>query len=758
MESESAISAQPLQGVVLCCTSIPVDLRTDLAKKVVELGGIYKNDLTHEATHLVVGDYNTPKYRHVACERPDIQPMCAGWVDAVLNLWTQDAPIDLDALEHEWRLRTFEAHGGLPAGPDGRPVDRQRLLCSMTGFEEDDRQKIIAAIVDNGGVYSGDLTRDVTHLIVNRPEGKKYSAAMHWGIRAVSVEWLHDCVTRGMILDEAKYDPRLPREARGQGAWTHRTAAERASVLGKRQRDASAAAAAAVSAAEKHGLRKLRRTASKKLAVQRDHLWGDILGKPQPPTFTAAPSVPSASSSTSDMLSASVFYIHGFSPSRTQILVNAVATMGGSVAASLVDMAALAASRPSTTTVRQHVIVPQDASPASIPAVAKDVVLVTEFFVEKCLHKKQYVTFDDVDASVIGRPFPVFPIPGFGALSVCTSGFTGVDLNQIDKTVRQLGARYEERFTAQCSVLVVTALSAVRKQKLELALAWKVPVVDARWLWACISSGTRIPMDAYLFPQLRQDLSAVSKPEPEPEPVPDPALTVPTLVVGSPNTLLAAPPLGLAAEGQVQEPPVRPPTPSPPQVPRRPLDRVLSEIADSAAGDSDDDAAIDSSAEVGARQQQQQQQQQPQHRQQHGLRRSATAAATVHRHVTMGRVSSDGLAAVHQQVLSAHRPVPVGISIGDLMKDDSGGANGFHRRAGLSRAVSAISVSVSASAGDSVVDVPAGSGRLAAPVADMESASQPLTQIQVQYIDPDAEMYREQLMRKILGVNSLDGD
>lgn len=110
--------------------------QTDIAKKVAELGGIYKNDLTHEVTHLVVGDYNTPKYRHVAYERPDIQPMCAGWVDAVLCLWTQDAPIDLDALEQEWRLHTFEANGGLPAGPDGRPVDRERLLCSMTGFEE----------------------------------------------------------------------------------------------------------------------------------------------------------------------------------------------------------------------------------------------------------------------------------------------------------------------------------------------------------------------------------------------------------------------------------------------------------------------------------------------------------------------------------------------------------------------------------------------------------------------------------------------
>ena len=46
----------------------------------------------------------------------------------------------------------------------------------------------------NGGEYVGDLSKKVTHLITYKPEGKKYKAAINWGIRAVSIEWLHDSV------------------------------------------------------------------------------------------------------------------------------------------------------------------------------------------------------------------------------------------------------------------------------------------------------------------------------------------------------------------------------------------------------------------------------------------------------------------------------------------------------------------------------------------------------------------------------------
>lgn len=820
--------------------------------------------------------------------------MCFGWVDAVLDLWTRDAPLDLPALEEAWHLRPLEVHGGLPEVPAGdgeeprktTTAERGRLLCSVTGFEEEDRQAVIAMIVENGGVYSGDLTRNVTHLIVNKPEGKKYNAALHWNVYTVAIEWLRESVTRGMILDETKYDPRLPSSERGKGAWVRNAAERTASILGKRLREAAAQAAAE----KQNGVRKLRKTASQKLSVQRDDLWGDILGKPvEPGTGTAVaeaavvsrgqlpvekgaadlsistksavqkPLQKTAAKKSVDseggILSTSIFCIHGFNTERTNVLAGAVATMGGAVASSLPEMAAISSCRPDAPLFK-HVIVPQDERPDAHPTVTSDVILVTEFFIEQCLHKKLYAlpggpsTTHALDKpGTIGRPFPTFPIPGFDALLICSSGFTGVDLNQVDKTIRQLGARYEERFTAQCSVLVCASLPAVRKQKLELALQWKVPVVDARWLQACIASGTRVPVNAYLFPQLRQNPNSLSvsasrqypslpKANAIAQPEPAMAPTVPTQVMGSPETLREAPsekheihfdrsetrmnetgslasyakpasreekhvsarasdrptttsvatakpitnedpaaassissitnrpPIHNPFRSNSDSPPPRPQPvlrkqPQPQQNSRKPLNRVLSEIADSATGDTSDDAlsedgGVGSSRVSPLKQMRQQAQNKP-------IKRSATAdvysgpAATRPPRPALARVVSDGLAAATHQ----HQPaIPMGISIGDLMKDGGGGSSkqqvqSFaqrpeqHQRRGgtFGRTLSSVS-GMSVPENDGQEGIAHNAGNIG---DDEDTVSLPPTQAQLQYLDPEAERIREQLMRKILG-------
>jgi hypothetical protein len=441
--------------------------------------------------------------------------MAAGWVEAVRDLWVQDAEIDLDDLERIWQLRTFETSGG-EATTLSTVGDRGRLLCCLTGFDDaDQRQHIIDTITANGGGYTGDLTRKVTHLIVCKPEGRKYSAAKNWNIQTVSIEWLQDSVERGMILDEKSYDPILPPEERGKGAWLKR---ELPSVsLGKRIRESAAAA-------QEESKRKLRKTASMKLSSQRDNIWGDILGKPpsadaagpapdEPTQPNTAPFEGRKSMDTQDSRLASLgnpddgrvfssccFYIHDFAPKKAEILVNTVAYLGGLVCHSLVEVA----SNSGAQLAHRFLIVPQDSKAESHPALPNNVQIITEFFIEKCMHKKQLF---DAGESVIGRPFPAFPISGFEKLAICTAGFTGVDLNQVDKAIRQLGGRYEERFTAQCSVLVCSSLASVRKQKLDVALAWKVPVVSADWLWACISTGFNVPIKRYLFPELRQRLT-----------------------------------------------------------------------------------------------------------------------------------------------------------------------------------------------------------------------------------------------------------
>lgn len=125
-------------------------------------------------------------------------------------------------------------------------------------------------VSNNGATYHGDLTKVVTHLIAAVPQGAKYIRAKQWGVKVVSSKWLRDSMKRGMALDESLYDPVLPEDEQGRGAYIK--AVERTNTPAKRARDGSAASAAAEDARK----RKVRRTASVRLASQSQSLWTDM--------------------------------------------------------------------------------------------------------------------------------------------------------------------------------------------------------------------------------------------------------------------------------------------------------------------------------------------------------------------------------------------------------------------------------------------------------------------------------------------------
>ncbi|ROW17694.1 hypothetical protein VPNG_00979 [Cytospora leucostoma] len=482
---------------------------SEIASNTADLGGIHKYDLTPDVTHLIVGEYDTPKYRHVAKERPDIKPMAVGWVEAVRDLWVKDEHINFVALEKQWCLKAFETGGG-HRDSEGNVGAKEKLLCSV------ERQDIIDRIKANGGGYTGDLSRLVTHLIVRQPHGKKYTAARAWKIHAVALNWVADSIQRGMILDESLYDPLLPEEDLGKGAWNKREV--RPTFLGKRQRSATTK--------PDEGRRKLRKTASMKLNSQRENMWGEILGqpsveqsashqteeltqsmpnnsmlRPEEPVSGAAESVEkgripfgSMENRGDTIFVSCCLYVFGFSEQQTEVLVNTVSSLGGTVVATIGDVTS------SQGMSHRFVIVPQSADPASHPLLPDGVEVITECFIERCLHRRLLLNPGE---HVIGRPFPVFPVEGFDKLSICTAGFTDVDLLQVDRAIRQLGAKFEERFNAKCSLLLCTGLDGVRKQKLDLALIWRVPVVKASWLWECITQGKKVPIGDFMFPEMR---------------------------------------------------------------------------------------------------------------------------------------------------------------------------------------------------------------------------------------------------------------
>lgn len=440
------------------------------------------------------------------------------WIDALSELWKNDDEIDFLQLERQHQLKTLERCGTELTSPRDGTTSRQSLLICLTGFGEQ-RDEIASKITSNGGRYTGDLTRRCTHLVVSKPEGKKFTAAKSWGVYAVTLDWLETSIERGMILEEAKFDPLLPAEERGVGAWIKKE--PRRTSLGKRSRSSAS------NDNPERGARKLRKTASMKLNSQRNNLWGDILGRTESEVYSFANDQPALDQGPSGaspeptipqpqrpqqlqpaqdegVFSNCVFAIHGFDQKRRTVLEDTVASLSGAVASNLRD----AATRPDAgEPVHRFLVVPQSSQPDSHPDMGNfELHIVTEFYIEKCLHARRFFRPDE---HVLGRPFPLFPIPEFSELIICSAAFTGLELNQVARAIAQLGAKFEEEFRRTTDILVCQSLKAMRRDKLKYALEWGVPVVSADWLWECISTGYKTPIDNYIFPELRSRYAAL---------------------------------------------------------------------------------------------------------------------------------------------------------------------------------------------------------------------------------------------------------
>ncbi|KAL1955407.1 hypothetical protein VTO42DRAFT_8563 [Malbranchea cinnamomea] len=506
---------QPLAGVTLCCTSILPELRGQLAAIATEMGALHKFDLTSDVTHLIVGEINTPKYKYVARERSDVKVLRAEWVEAVREAWMLGGDVDLEALEEQYRYPTF-------AG----------LAICLTGFEDMDfRNRLQELVIANGGDFRRDLTKDVTHLVARAPEGQKYKFATLWNIKTVSLKWLEESIERGMVLEESLYDPLLPVEKQGVGAWNR--AVPR--ILEKRPKPVSAGGPRP---------RKLRRVASVKLGDQNEGIWTDIVGHeaavPSISTngnagiLTAAhgqsnshprPVLQEAKSFASEttlfdrpgsvtqetapitlqeklepprgIWHECTFLIYGFTPKQVKILRSHLLSHDARIVSSLQELLDTS-TNPSGTGI--YILVPYNLPRSQMPSIDEDTEphpeIVTDMWIEKCLHSHSFVP---PESHITSTPVPRFPIPAFQGMTICSTGFSGIDLLHLSKLVKLLGATYDEYLTSNASVLICQNMQP-NKEKLRHVKEWNIPAVIADWLWISVQTGEKKPFDRYLIP------------------------------------------------------------------------------------------------------------------------------------------------------------------------------------------------------------------------------------------------------------------
>ena len=97
-----------------------------------QMGAVHKFDLTSDVTHLIVGNSDTPKYKFVAKERPDVKCLLPSWMDAVRESWMEGGEIDVSALETAHRLPTLTGLNICVTGFDDCMLEECALGSSMS--------------------------------------------------------------------------------------------------------------------------------------------------------------------------------------------------------------------------------------------------------------------------------------------------------------------------------------------------------------------------------------------------------------------------------------------------------------------------------------------------------------------------------------------------------------------------------------------------------------------------------------------------
>lgn len=469
------------------------------------MGASHRYDLTADVSHLVVGSIDSEKYKYVARERPDVKAVKPTWIEAVRSIWMDGiecTEADILALENEHRVP---------------PI--WNLQVCLTGFDEVEKREEIKSNIERGGAnYHPDLTKSVSHLVTKTTQGKKYDAARRWGITCVSEKWLSDCLERGMALEEESYNPLLPPAEQGVGAWRRDLAGVPNEFRKKRKLESR-------SGSGSDGKRKLRRTMSAKLKSNSDSLWADIgTGStpkgpadgfaeavddstilpvsvaekdqtPDPPSATVSkPEIPAEPAPRKEGIFAGVaVFVQGFPSVKLQILTNHLGANGAVLPSAWSEDSIIDGFEVDDKILMIPHDLPRDEYPPMPPQLL-NLPIVTEFWVESCLHMKAAV---DPMQDRFTQPFKSQRIEGLKGLVVACTGFKDMDLLHLSKAIQMTGAAFDEFVRPEVGLLIAQP-TATYSDKLKCAWELKTPVVTLDWFWECLETGTAQPYDKFL--------------------------------------------------------------------------------------------------------------------------------------------------------------------------------------------------------------------------------------------------------------------
>lgn len=171
-----------LDGVNIVASGFEEDVKASIAKKVAAMGGqLTKASL--DVSFVIVKNVFAQKYK---------------WAVNQLK-----KPI----VTADWLDQCWKEHRVVPPEPY-RVLPFLGLTICVSGIPADERKVVEKLVVQNGGIYSAELTKRCSHLICDAPEGDKYKVAKRWGTRTIDIvnsKWFHQSVARRACLPEESF-------------------------------------------------------------------------------------------------------------------------------------------------------------------------------------------------------------------------------------------------------------------------------------------------------------------------------------------------------------------------------------------------------------------------------------------------------------------------------------------------------------------------------------------------------------------------
>lgn len=436
------------------------------------------------------------------------------FVENIYHRWIQGEDIDMKKEILNGLTKPFE-NLHITVTNIGMFLMFARFNYQLTHVEStQERERIRELVEANGGRYSKNLTRHITHLISPIGGGRKVEGAIKWKQFLVDPEWFEDCLKRNARVNEKYYRLSLPKHKRGVGAFNgvpdpnasllppnyyseERRVASQKVILARNKKNSDEVWASVIKSLPKARTEK---------AAPLNSVWDDsfIESRTEDVEVELEPESKVRKRNSSEIESESVtkrsrlnqnkekpdqtfdlvkgifedqtFAFCGYERAQIRYLEGIIRSHNGRSSSDLLH--------PEVT----HVIINSKTSPSEkailTKGLSKRVAVATEWLIERSLFKKALVC--DLWGSYIEHR----SLPEFQGLNVSISGFSGVELLHIEKLIPMLGATFQSTFTAQRDVLIATPKS----KKFQYALRWKVPIVRIEWLWECANTGKSVPL------------------------------------------------------------------------------------------------------------------------------------------------------------------------------------------------------------------------------------------------------------------------